>query len=80
MIRLPGVCIVCREPVVWTGKRWCRPTNPQRRHACPEERPTCGAWMPRVKERCARKPGHVAGAHRSAYALENERRMRKMAA
>jgi len=34
MIRLPGVCIVCRAPVVWTGKSWKNPGQRSGRHAC----------------------------------------------
>jgi hypothetical protein len=76
MIRLPGVCIVCRQPVVWTGKRWeesPRGRGMGRRHACPDDRKVCGAWMPNARERCARGPGH-GYEHRTAYALENARR------
>ena len=41
------------------------------------QRPTCGAWMPYAKERCARFPGH-AFEHRSAYALDNSRRAKRV--
>ena len=34
--------------------------------------PTCGAWMPKYGELCARRPGH-RWEHRSEYALENAR-------
>ena len=75
MIRLPGTCVVCRRSVMWTGKRW-RNVNGRLGavHTCPPDRPTCGYWMPVVKERCARPP-HSNGDHRSIYALENARRM-----
>jgi len=78
-LRLPGVCAGCRAPVVYTGKRW---QDPGRRgpHVCPEDRPTCGAWMPNNRERCARRPGHAGGyghgyGHRSAAAMANARRV-----
>jgi hypothetical protein len=80
MIRLPGVCIVCREPVVWNGKRWLKAPVGRgigTKHTCPAERPSCGAWMPYARERCARGPRH-RGTHRTAYALENDAR-RKVA-
>lgn len=73
---LPGVCIVCRADVVWNGKRWRNPGQRSGRHVCPADRPTCGAWMPIARERCARGPGHSGvDQHRSAYALDNARRM-----
>ena len=72
-IRLRGVCIVCRKDVVWSGVAWRRPGQWGRRHVCPIERPTCGAWMPMARERCVRRPGHWRDDHRSAYALNNER-------
>lgn len=77
MIRLPGVCIVCRRPVVWNGKHWKRwpGTKDSAYHVCPEDRLECGAWMPRARERCARRPGH-GFEHKSRYALENARAMR----
>lgn len=31
---LPGVCIVCRDPVVWSGKRWRNPGQRSGRHVC----------------------------------------------
>jgi len=74
VIRLPGVCIVCRAPVVWTGKQWKAATNLRREHECLNAGPVCGAWMRQAKERCARRPGHVAGAHRTAYAMANQYR------
>ena len=70
-MRLPGTCIVCRQPVVWNGIAWRRPSGGAN-HACPTERPTCGAWMPQARERCARGPWH-RGDHRSRYAMDNER-------
>gem|GEM_PF-6131841 len=72
MIRLPGVCIVCRAPVVWTGKSWKNPGQRSGRHICAAERAVCGSWMPVARERCARGPGHVVKAHRTAYAMENQ--------
>lgn len=78
MIRLPGVCIVCRESVVWTGKQWKAATNLERTHTCPEDRAVCGAWMPNAKERCARRPGHVT-QHLTAYAIANAARARGLA-
>ena len=77
-LRLPGVCSSCRQPVVFTGKRWQDPGR-QSAHVCPVERPVCGAWMPNNRERCARRPGHtgVPGrgyGHRSATALQNAAR------
>lgn len=70
-IRLPGRCIVCHEPVVWTGKRW-RPASLRGRgkHVCPVERGVCGAWMPNARERCARAAGHNYD-HRTRYAMDN---------
>lgn len=73
-MNLPGVCIVCRRDVVWSGKRWRNPGQRSGRHICPIDRPTCGAWMPHARERCARGPIHTAGAHRTAYAMDNARR------
>lgn len=80
-MRLPGVCIVCRAPVMWTGKRWQEAPvglGSGRAHVCPAERPTCGAWMPNARERCARRAGHASdrgwGGHRTRYALDNATR------
>ena len=71
-LRLPGVCSSCRQPVVFTGKRWQDPGR-QSAHVCPVERPVCGAWMRVSRERCARRPGHRF-EHRTAYALQNAAR------
>ena len=71
-LRLPGVCSSCRQPVVFTGKRWQDPGR-QSAHACPVERAVCGAWMRYAQERCARRPGHRF-EHRSRYALQNAAR------
>jgi hypothetical protein len=73
---LPGVCIVCRERVHWWDGAWrqYRPGRRFRRHECNPERPRCNALMPYAEGRCARRPGH-RHEHRSAYALENARRM-----
>lgn len=37
--------------------------------------PLCGAWMPKARERCARKRGHRWN-HSTADAVENGLRMR----
>lgn len=79
MIRLPGVCRGCRRDVVWTGRVWKDATNLHRRHVCPFERPMCGVLMAYLHEPCARRPGHRT-EHRSAYALENQRRAKRAAA
>lgn len=73
---LPGLCQVCRTPVVWNGSVWrnAKGRTVMGRHVCPEDRPTCNAVM-RFGERCARLPGHTT-EHRSAYAMANARRMR----
>jgi hypothetical protein len=67
-MRLPGVCISCREPVVWNGKHWRAPGQWGRAHVC---QVACGALMPLALERCARRPGHTT-PHRSRYAMDNE--------
>ena len=67
-MRLPGVCIVCRQNVWWNSRSW-RDRN-GKAHACPMERPVCGGWMPVAKERCARPPGHTT-EHRTRYAMDN---------
>ena len=76
---LPGICRGCGNPVVYTSRHWRNPSH-LGRHVCPPERPTCGAWMPIAKERCARRPGHVATAnghgHRSRYVMDNDLAMR----
>jgi hypothetical protein len=75
VIRLPGRCQVCNVALVWDGKRWKEPRQGAgRRHVCREDRPTCGAWMPYIRERCARGPGHIT-EHRSRYAMDNALRM-----
>lgn len=73
MIRLPGVCVVCRKPVIWTGKMWSNPRLGGHRHVCPKDRAVCGAYMPYAKERCARTPLH-GYEHRTAYAMANAAR------
>lgn len=74
-MRLPGICIVCRNPVLWNGRYWKdRSRGMGRRHVCPQDRPTCGAWMRNAKERCARSPGH-GFEHRTRWAMDNQRRM-----
>lgn len=73
-MRLPGVCIVCRDPVVWNGKSWKAPGQWGQRHVCRADRATCGAWMPYARERCARRPRHTT-EHRTRYALDNARGM-----
>lgn len=70
-IRLPGVCQVCRADIVWNGRYWRDPGVGRTVHVCPDERPTCGAWMRNAKERCARWPGHLY-EHRSLYAISNQ--------
>jgi hypothetical protein len=73
-MRLPGVCFGCGEPVVWTGKRWRDPG--QRRGVHADGCRICGALMPQIKERCARRRGH-ADCHRSRYDLDNQARQRR---
>jgi hypothetical protein len=79
---LPGVCVVCREPVFWNGKRWM--ATRWRKHECPVDRPVCGVLMAHAHERCARAPGHASDApgrgpgHRTAYAMENARQAKRM--
>lgn len=80
MIRLPGVCQGCGASVMWTGKRWQDAPLGRGKghtHRCAEDRPACGAWMPYVRTRCARRPGH-GFEHRSPYALENARNAKRM--
>ena len=56
-MRLPGRCIVCGTPVIWTGKSWRNGgLGKGMRHVCPADRAMCGAWMPVARERCARRP------------------------
>lgn len=81
-LRVPGVCAICRRPVIFDGKRWV--DKPRRVHTCPVARPACGALMPgsgraperRLRagvglERCGRAPDHNGG-HRSRWAMDNE--------
>jgi hypothetical protein len=79
MTRLgPGRCCVCSGEVWWHGKSWHNPGS-SLRHRCPADRRTCGAWMPRARERCARRPGHVegrGGGHLTRYAMDNLLRSR----
>jgi hypothetical protein len=71
---LPGVCIVCREPVEYRAKRWRVPgARLGRVHECPAERAACGRLMPRARERCARRPGHTTEC-RTRYAMDNAAR------
>lgn len=73
-MRLWGECIVCRCHVLWDGRKWKDPGRGMgTKHVCPTERPTCGAWMPQARERCARRPEHTT-EHRTAYAMANARR------
>jgi hypothetical protein len=72
---LPGVCIVCRSAIWWGGRSWRDGNGRGARHICVSDRPTCGAWMPFARERCARRPGHGT-EHRTAYSMENARFMR----
>lgn len=75
-MKLPGVCVVCRNPVQWNGRFWKEPgRNGARRHACPVERAVCGAWMKNAKERCARAPLHN-DSHRTRWAMDNALEMR----
>ena len=74
-MKLPGICQVCHQPVVWNGKVWRNPGQGQRRHHCSV---VCGARM-QAGERCGRTPGHQ-GYHRSLYAMENERLSKRRAA
>jgi hypothetical protein len=73
-MNLPGRCMGCGVAVEWHGRVW-RPRGSTRHHAhqCRTDRDKCGAWMPYVEERCARRPGH-GFEHRTAYAMENARR------
>ena len=73
--KLPGRCVVCGHAIAWYVGAWREfaAQGTGRRHVCPTERPTCGAFMPSARERCARRPGH-GFEHRTAYALENARR------
>lgn len=73
---LPGICIICRNPVVYASKRWRDPylRGKGKPHVCPVDRPTCGAWMRNARERCARAPGH-ANDHRTRWAMDNARAM-----
>ena len=70
-LRLPGRCQGCGTPVSYDGKRWREAEGRGRgkAHACPEERPTCGAWMPQARERCARGPAH-RDCHKTRYAMD----------
>ena len=79
-LKLPGRCIVCGVDVVWYAKAWRKPSTGQR-HRCAPDRPTCGAWMPVARERCARRPGHAGTpldgwGHRTRYAMDNAIRAR----
>lgn len=75
-IKLPGRCVGCGSDVVWYAKAWRDPLSGHR-HRCPPDRPLCGAWMPKARERCARRPGHAEGTrhgdlgHRTRYAMDN---------
>lgn len=77
-MRLPGVCISCREPVIWTGKRWRVPgRGTGRTHVCGLTGGRwsvgrCGRLMPVARERCGRQPLHRDYC-RSPYAMENAR-------
>ena len=78
---LPGRCVVCGAAVEWRAKAW-RSSNrvgQWRQHRCPADRLTCGAPMPYAHERCASRPGHGT-EHRTAYAMENQRRAKRGAA
>ena len=67
---LPGRCRGCGNAVVWTSRKWRHPDT-LAPHACPPERPKCGAWMPTAKERCARRAGH-ADTHKTRWAMDNQ--------
>jgi hypothetical protein len=73
-VSLPGRCIVCGQSVFWGGRSWRQGSGRGARHHCSEDRERCGAWMPYIRERCARRPGH-GNSHRSEYAMENARFM-----
>jgi hypothetical protein len=79
-MRVPGVCISCREPLIWNGRRWRAP-GAWEAHVCaavarqPGQRWSvvrCGRLMPTARERCVRQPEH-AGYCRSPYATDNAR-------
>jgi hypothetical protein len=74
---LPGVCIICREPVYWWDGAWrqYRPSRRYLRHRCPTDHERCNAWMPLAETRCARRPGH-RDEHRTSFSMENARRMK----
>jgi hypothetical protein len=43
-----------------------------------KDRETCGVWMPKAQDHCARIPGHDPRyGHRSAYSLDNLRAKRR---
>ena len=72
----PVPCQGCGVPVVWTGHRW-RGVGQLGKgsHRC-ETATKCGAFMPNVRERCARRKGH-GYEHRTAYALANAARAQR---
>jgi len=73
-MKLPGICIDCRAPLVWTGSWWRRAGSGNwRRHRCPCDQLT------RYGDPCAR-PRHDAGGHRSLYAINNDRMARGLKA
>lgn len=77
MILGPLPCQGCARPVVWNGKRWRNVGQRSGGHACqPAVNVRCGALMPYIKERCARRLGHN-DEHRSRYAMDNAARSRR---
>jgi hypothetical protein len=62
----------CGADVEWRNKRWRNPGTVKAAHRCADNRPTCGAWMPYARERCARGPNHTT-EHRTRYSLDNAR-------
>lgn len=70
-MRLPGVCVVCRDRVEWLGGKWYDVVT-KRPHHCGTVRRSqemCGAWMPIAREYCARGTGH-GNFHRTRSSLD----------
>ena len=77
MILGPAPCQGCHSPVYWNGKRWRNPGQRSGGHACkPDGIVICNGFMPQIKERCARRLGHLK-EHRSRYAMDNAARARR---
>lgn len=89
MILGPVPCGQCYEFVrVDRIGSYVRVMEARREHAChgrgrrpePPRPKVCGMWMPRVREKCARRAGHsMTGGHRRRIVMDDDAASRRVA-